>query len=92
MHVTKGKGKKDKSKSGSDKKDDHDNEEHLQQTPDPDKKNCCYTCGKAGHASFKCPLREQIHQLVREGVAAWLRFICLVGRCMQRHARVRHAG
>ena len=26
------------------------------------------------------------------GVAAWLRFICLAGKFMQRHARVRHAG
>ena len=67
VHVTKGKGKKYKNKSGPDKKDDEDNEEHLQQTPDRDNKNSCYTCGKAGHTSFKCPLREQIHQLVREG-------------------------
>ena len=70
VHATTGKGKKDKNKSVPDKKvqkHENANEDGQQQSPDPDDKKGCYTCGKLGHTSFKCPLRDQIHQLVREG-------------------------
>ena len=70
VHVAAGKGKKESKKSVSDKKtqkNKNDDEDNMQQSSEADSMKECFTCGKVGHTSFKCPLKDQIHQLVREG-------------------------
>jgi len=51
--------------------------EEEDSTPEPSDKQKCYTCGKPGHNSFKCPLKNQIHQLVREGKIHMVTPMCL---------------